>query len=353
LALKFAPIRVMSGQSSGVRQDCDRSPHLPLFLRESRRLSAFMALHSNSTLSRRHFVSALGGAALALPAFAPTAQAASNAKPAAASLPAARKKPYIGLELYSVRGELQRDLPNTLRAVAKMGYEVAEFFSPYLGWTFPYAKDVRAQLDDLGLRCLSTHNSSAALTDSGTMAKAIELNQILGARYIIAASPPRGVNGLDGWKRVAEQFSTAAEQLTPHGLAAGYHNHASEWKPAQEGAPRIMEVLAANTPPEFALQLDVGTAVEAGADPVAWIQANPGRIKSVHVKDWAPGTKAEEKSYRVLFTEGVSPWKQILAAAESMGGVEFYLMEQEGSRYSELETAERCLATWKKMRAAG
>ncbi len=111
-----------------------------------------------------------------------------------------------------------------------------------------------------------------------------------------------------------------------------------------------MDVIAANTPKEFVLQLDVGTCVHAGADPVAWIKANPGRIRSVHLKDWAPGTKEEEKAYRVLFGEGVTPWKELIAAAESVGGVEFYLMEQEGSRYSEFETAERCLATWRAMR---
>jgi hypothetical protein len=53
----------------------------------------------------------------------------------------------------------------------------------------------------------------------------------------------------------------------------------------------------------------------------------------------------------VLFGEGVAPWKEIIAAVESVGGVEFYLMEQEGSRFSEFETAERCLASWKKLRA--
>ena len=111
-----------------------------------------------------------------------------------------------------------------------------------------------------------------------------------------------------------------------------------------------MDILAANTPKEFALQFDAGTCMEAGADPIAWIKANPGRIKSVHLKDWAPGTRQAEKSYRVLFGEGVTPWKEIFAAAEASGGVEYYLMEQEGSRYSEFETAERCLATWKSMR---
>jgi hypothetical protein len=53
-----------------------------------------------------------------------------------------------------------------------------------------------------------------------------------------------------------------------------------------------------------------------------------------------------------LFGEGVSPWQEIFAAAESVGGLEYYLMEQEGSRYSEFETVQRCLDTWKTMRAS-
>jgi sugar phosphate isomerase/epimerase len=93
--------------------------------------------------------------------------------------------------------------------------------------------------------------------------------------------------------------------------------------------------------------------MEAGADPIAWIKANPGRIKSVHLKDWTPGDKKDEKAYRVLFGEGVSPWKEILATVEAVGGVEYYLLEQEGSRFSEFETAQRCLDAWRAMRKAG
>jgi sugar phosphate isomerase/epimerase len=298
--------------------------------------------------SRRRFlqISAVLPAMVAAQSLLPGELIAADAPPP----PPAPKKYPIGLELYSVRGELTKNLPNTLRTVAKMGYEVVEFYSPYFGWTFPYAKDVRAQLDDLGLRCFSTHNGFESLLPGETMAHAIELNQILGARHIIMASAPRTTKTVDDWKRLCGHLATAVEELKPHGLSAGFHNHHVEWLPL-EGGPRIMDILAANTPPEFILQFDVGTCLEAGADPIAWIRANPGRIKSVHLKDWAPGDKAEEKGYRVLFGEGVAPWKEIIAAVESVGGVEFYLMEQEGSRFSELETAERCLASWKKLRA--
>ena len=298
------------------------------------------------SLSRRGFLAVSGAAALA-----PDALLATTTKAVARRAPQQRKYP-IGIELYAVRKELARDLPNTLRTVSQIGYECVEFYSPYLGWTIPYAKTVRTQLDDLGLRCYSTHNSFAAFTPGEGMAKAIELNQVLGTRHLILASPPPNTKSLEDWKRASAQFTAASQQLAPHGLLAGFHNHQTEWA-RLDGGQRIMDVIAANTPAEFVLQLDVGTCLEAGADPVAWINANAGRIRSVHLKDWAPGTESGEKSYRVLFGEGVAPWKQIFAAVETVGGLEFYLMEQEGSRYSEFETARRCLETWRAMRGSG
>lgn len=288
-----------------------------------------------SSLSRRTFL----GISAAIPAVLAARPVLGD--PADTS-PSQIKRPLIGLELYSVRGELSRDLPNTLKNVAKFGYEVVEFYSPYFKWTPVYAKEVRAQMDDLGLRCYSTHNGFESFSSSENMAHAIELNQILGTHYIVLASAPNP-NGIDGWKKLCEKLTSAVEELKPHGLSAGYHNHQAEWAKL-EGGQRILEVIAANTPKEFVLQLDVGTCEEAGADPVAWVKANPGRIKTMHLKDWSP-----DKGYRVLFAEGVTPWRDLLAAAESVGGVEFFLIEQEGSQFSEFETAKRCLDTWKSM----
>lgn len=255
-----------------------------------------------------------------------------------------RKRIPPGLELWSVRDELAKDLTGTVRAVAKMGYKVVEFFSTYFQWTPEYATEVRKLLDDLGISCPSTHNSPNAFATDG-LHKAIELNQILGAQTIVMASAGR-VTTIDGWKTVAEQLSRAAEKLKPLGMRAGFHNHKMEFVLLEGRRP--MDVLAVYTPKELTLQLDVGTCVEAGVDPVAWIKENPGRIRSIHCKDWAAG---EATGYRVLFGEGDAPWKKIFKAAESVGGVEHYLIEQEGSRFSSLETATRCLAAWKKIRA--
>ncbi|HEX2520586.1 MAG TPA: TIM barrel protein [Terriglobia bacterium] len=190
----------------------------------------------NDSISRRSFMALLGAAPLGL------------AKPATQRIP-------IGLELYSVRDELAKDLMGTVRAVAKMGYEVVEFYSPYYDWTPDYAKEVRKLLNDLGIRCLSTHNRAGALGVEG-LNKAIELNQILGSKFIVMASAGR-VTGLDGWKTVGDTLSRASEKLLPLGMRAGFHNHKLEFVPLDGKRP--MEVIAAHTPKEVMLQLDVGT----------------------------------------------------------------------------------------------
>jgi len=240
----------------------------------------------------------------------------------------------VGLELYSVREELKRDPESTVRAVGKMGYQCVEFYAPYFERTDNQTKDMRKLLDDLGVRCYSTHNSIDYLSPQN-LPRTRDLNRSLGAKYVVVASAePKP--GPDGWKWIADSLNSAAEKLEPAGLKIGYHNHEPEFTPVNGVRP--LDILAKNTKPSIMLQLDVGTCLAAGSDPVAWIKANPGRIHSMHCKDWSPDP---DKGYKVLFGEGVADWKSIFAAAESVGGIEYYLLEQEGSRFPELETAQQ------------
>ncbi|MGC2196464.1 MAG: hypothetical protein WA628_17455, partial [Terriglobales bacterium] len=100
---------------------------------------------TSTTLSRRSF--------LALSAVLPWAWPAR----ASTSIP-------VGLELYSVRDELKRDPEGTVRAVAKIGYQCVEFFAPYFDRSESQTREMRKLLDDLGVRCFSTHNDLAYLS---------------------------------------------------------------------------------------------------------------------------------------------------------------------------------------------
>jgi len=277
---------------------------------------------SNFSLTRRSFFAATAAASL---------------------LSAAKKKIPVGLELYSVRDRLKEDPNGTVDAVGKMGYEGVEFYSPYMTWTAEQTKEMRKRLNGLGMRCFSTHNGMNSLTTD--IDKAIEFNKILGSNFVILASAP--AKTLDDWKGVADKLNAASAKMKSAGLRTGFHNHKAEFVPIDGKRP--MEVLASNTDKSVALQLDVGTCIEAGSDPVAWINANPGRIASLHCKDWS---KDPAIGFKSLFGEGEADWKKILDAAEKKGGVEYYLIEQEGSKFSPTETAEKCLAAFRKLRPA-
>lgn len=254
-----------------------------------------------------------------------------------------RKQIPIALELYSVREECKKDIKGTVRAVGKMGYQGVEYFATYFDFTADLCKELRQIMDELKIRCFSTHNSGKFLLPEN-LNKAIEWNQMLGSRMIIQASAGK-ITTAQGWREVADRLNAVADKLRPLGMRTGFHNHGAEFTPVEGQLP--FEILAQHTAKDVILQLDVGAALSAGGDPVDWIKRHPGRTVSVHVKDYS---KDPAKGFRVLLGEGDVPWKQLFQAAESVGGVEVYIIEQEGAALPPLETVEQCLKNWRKLR---
>src|ERR1700744_4421106 len=134
---------------------------------------------------------------------------------AISATPSGRQLP-VGLELYTVRNELARHPIATVQMVAKMGYQVVEFYAPYCGWTPQFGPQMRTFLDDAGLECRSTHNNAASFTPEG-LKKAAQLNKILGSTYVVMASTGR-IADLDGWKALCDQLNGVVEILKPMGL---------------------------------------------------------------------------------------------------------------------------------------
>src|SRR5271165_971539 len=134
---------------------------------------------NSNTFSRRNFLALTAVMPLALRAGAPPA------------IP-------MGIEMYSVRDALKKDPQGTVRAIAEMGYQGLEFYAPYFEWPPAQAKEMKKLLDDLGIRCFSTHND-ATYMNKEHIQNAIDLNLILGSKYVVmASSQPKP--GLDGWR---------------------------------------------------------------------------------------------------------------------------------------------------------
>src|ERR1700722_13990096 len=99
----------------------------------------------------------------------------------------------IGLELYSVRSALAADPTGTVKKGAAMGYQAVEFFAPYYSWTVDQAKDMKKLLDDLGIKCHSTHNGTNSF-QAANLQKTIDLNHAIGGKFVVLASSIQSKN---------------------------------------------------------------------------------------------------------------------------------------------------------------
>lgn len=252
---------------------------------------------------------------------------------------AARKKIPIGVQLYSVSGPAKADLPGTLAAIKKMGYDGVEF----AGYYGKPAKELRQLLDDNGLRACGTHTSLATMVGD-QLQPTIEFNQVLGNRFLIAPSLPKAnIATLEAWAKTAETFNGIAAKLKPLGMATGFHNHTVEFQPLEGQIP--LEYFCTRTSQDVIVQLDVGHAVRAGADPAAFIRKFPGRARSVHIKEWT----ADKKAYVV--GEGDVKWPEVFSACESVGGTEWYVIEEETRAFQGTEGIEKSIQALRKLLA--
>jgi sugar phosphate isomerase/epimerase len=243
----------------------------------------------------------------------------------------------VALQLYSIREECQKDLPATLAAVAKMGYDGVEF-AGYYGRT---AAELKKLLADLNLKPFSTHINIKTLTGD-ELEKTVEFNLELGnSRLTVPSLPP--AKSIDEWLEHARNFNEIAGKLKKHNMRVGFHNHARELDLLDGKRP--WDVFAANTSPDVTLQMDLAHFPEHKLDPVAYIKRDAGRVRMMHCKD-----SPQDPPYHLL-GDGVIDWKPLLQAAEAVGGIEVYVVEQE--RYpaplTPMECAARCLQNFRKL----
>jgi len=243
----------------------------------------------------------------------------------------------VGLQLYSVRHDCERDLPTVLDRVAAAGYVGVEF----AGYYGREANELRQMLDDRGLRCCGAHTQLAEVQDERLEAT-VEFALALGNPYLIVpALPSDWRDSRDAWLRTAEFFDRLAEKLEPHGLRTGYHNHAVEFKPLEGELP--WDIFAKNTSPKVILQVDTGNCMHGGGDPVEMLRRYPGRAATVHLKEFSTTND------KALLGEGDVPWDQVFDLCETTGGTEWYIVEQESYPLEPLVCVEKCIENLRKM----
>jgi len=235
----------------------------------------------------------------------------------------------VGLALYTIKDELQRDLEGVLRKVAVMGFREVEYIS-LPGRT---AAEVRLALDSAGLRAISVHVSATDLL--ANLGRKLEEAQVLGARYVIcpfphlaALSHPKDLT-LDDWRRNAEFLNGIGGKTQKANLQFGYHNHNMEFR--RFGRVVAYDELLRLTDPELVtMELDCGWVVNAGADPAYYLSTYPGRFQLLHLKDLKRGS-VPTTELEIMCTEvggGIIDWRRIFAVARK-GGVKHCFIGQD------------------------
>ena len=234
------------------------------------------------------------------------------------------KRARIGVQLFCVRGECQRSLPETLKEAAKMGYEGAEpwgYGGDSLAWMKHSAQDIRKMYDGCGLVCCGIHLSTGALLGDN-MARTIEFNRILGNRFLIIAMDKQRMSTRAGVRELAGILNDAAAKLAAHGMFVGYHAHPSDF--IRVDGEVAWEALFRETGPSVIMQLDIGNTMGGGGDPIALLKQFPQRARSLHIKDFGGPEDG-------AVGEGKVDWDELFRVCQATQDAEWLVVEQ-GSR---------------------
>ncbi len=251
--------------------------------------------------------------------------------------PAAKKIP-IGLELWSVRHQCEKELPAVLKAVGQMGYDSVEMAHSYYGHD---AATWRKLLDDNGLTSCGMHMGLRAL-EGDAFDETVKIHKVIGTPYLIIASlPKKSLETVQAVTETAKVFNDLSKRLAPHGMKIGYHCHGGDFIKVEDRT--AWEWFGEKTNPDVLLQLDIGNCLGGGGDAIAMLKKFPGRSVSLHIKDHGgkPGA---------VFGDGDVDWKEVFQICETTGGTKQYIIEEEGRKGPEaLASVRRAIENFRKM----
>ena len=253
----------------------------------------------------------------------------------------------VGLQLYSVREAMEKDMDGTLKAVKEMGYDYVEF-AGYFGKS---AEEVKTLLDKYGLTAISVHQAIDLFENEGK--PAVDYLNTIGVKY--AAIPWYDKNQFHtNWDNTVTKFAEVSKLLAAGGIQLMYHNHDFEFE--KIGGEYILDKLYSTLPSNVLMpELDTCWVHYAGVNPAEYVKKYAGKIKVLHLKDFVceklgggpvyalidedgneikSGSREENGFKFTPVGYGIQDWSAILTAAEE-AGIEYVIVEQD-------QAYERC-----------
>ncbi len=249
----------------------------------------------------------------------------------------------VGLQLYSVRDQMNLDVESTLKAVKEMGYDYVEM----AGYFDKSAEEMRALLDKYGLRCISVHQTLDFYESKGQVG--VDFIKTLGAEFsVIPWYDKAKLPGSPVWEETKELFVRTGKLLKKNGVDMCYHNHDFEFEMV-DGKYKYDIMMEEISRDIFKPEFDTCWVRYAGEDPCQYIRTFAGNVRIIHLKDFTckklasgpayalidengnpiePATK-EDNAFRFTpLGRGMQDFPAILAAAEE-AGTEYVIVEQD------------------------
>lgn len=264
----------------------------------------------------------------------------------------------VGIQLYSIRDDMNKDPLGTLKQLAAMGYKNVEHANyvnrKFYGYTPAEFKKI---LDDLGMKMLSGHTVMGsqhwdeAKKDFTDLWKyTVDDAAAMGQQYVISPwLDNRYRKSKDELLRFMEVFNKSGELCKKSGMKFGYHNHDFEFSENQDGEI-LYDIMLKNTDAGLVIQqLDIGNLYNGGAKALDWVEKYPGRFASLHVKDEIAAAGVNEKYESTLLGTGIVNVKEVIDMVRKNSKDVHYIIEQESYQgKTPLECAKENLTIMKK-----
>jgi sugar phosphate isomerase/epimerase len=228
--------------------------------------------------------------------------------------------PPVSLQLWSLRDEIKADFTRTVATVAKIGYPAVEL----AGYGNLEARGAKAALDAAGLKVSGMHVGPPDLRSN--LSQIVSDALLLETRHVVVAWwPADQFVSVAACQKIGEILNGYGETLRAFGLQLAFHNHATEFK-LLEGRPAFEWVLGAAEPRNLQAEVDMYWVHVAGYSPVRFLQEQGRRVPLIHLKD------------QKELGRGPVDYPAIFAAAEAVGAVEWYVVEQEEYNHPPIES---------------
>ena len=251
------------------------------------------------------------------------------------------KKKAIGIQLWTLRDTLPKDVKGVLEQVGKVGFnEVETFgFSPTKGFFGTSVKEFKAILSENGLKATSNHFDFNGYIENGNtdaLQSYTEAANILGSEYITVPYIVENLRGKSGddYKKLALKINKAAEICKNAGIKLAYHNHDFEFE--KFGSTNGYEILLKETDKSLVdFEMDLYWVVRSGNNPLELFKEHPGRFKMWHVKDM----DKVNPDFNAEIGTGTLDFNAIFAQAELSGMKRFFLEHESNYLPNPIESA--------------